>query len=388
MKKLIKVLSIVILGVMGLSLFASAGSPSYNYKREFQDTIKNLLGLKNFSQLQEYVNSIPDCYIQENDKSQQPLCTMDRIDGNDFVAHALFGNRYNSEYKNFNVINVDFEIADALESLYMNKYNSQNARKLNVKQYNDFYKIFRNTWLQEDIEHLLMKVWQKGENSFMDRYSNFEMMTGKTIFNTLYLSKELKFDNIYKYVSPEIFMTPYEQDPIFKNHINFQKLNNRRNKLHTILNEMKRGAEEKKSKNLLSEVVGHWFDSIIFPEQWGDEAEKEYYKGTKQKQMYLLLNEEGWKMFGENGLVSNDNQKHIITLNVKACRRVLNNKSDSYESKIMDKEKICSAFEKGAEKYGFYISPEKIAEQQEKELTEAINKKSNQLQKGFYNPAF
>ena len=85
---------------------------------------------------------------------------------------------------------------------------------------------------------ILIKIWQNGVSLHKyDQY--FEMMTGETIFTTLYLSKELNLNNTYKYISSEISMIPYDDDPVFKNGINLYKLNAKRNRLHTILNQMK-----------------------------------------------------------------------------------------------------------------------------------------------------
>ena len=93
-----------------------------------------------------------------------------------------------------------------------------------------------------------------------------------------------------------------------------------------------------------------WFYSLVGSESW-DDTEHEYYKGSKQKRMYKFFNEEGWNAFARVGFKSNKWERHTMTLYVKACRRVLT-KDDVY-----DVEKTCSAFENGAEKYGFYYPP-------------------------------
>ena len=357
MKQLIKVLCVVMLSIFVLSVIAKADYPSSVAKQKEVDAqIMTLLESNNLEQLKEYIDSIPDCKYLE-DKQTPEFCTFDRIDGKCYMVH-VFNKDFQWKERDFTAVSIESGIYTALKRIYSTSYH-KDSRTFDINTYRDFYNRYRATWLSERVEKILINIWQKGD--FLDKYSDFSAMSGQSIYTTLYVSRELGLPT-YKYASSEVSYDLYVPQA-------------RRGRFHTILNEMKRKSKETNSPELLKGVVGKWFDSLISSELW-DKTEQEYYKGKKQERMYRMFNEEGWDMFAEAGVTPNDWRIHSITLYVRACRRVLKN------------EKICSAFEEGAAKHGFYIPPEKIAEQQEQELNEAINRTSGKFDKGYFKPYF
>lgn len=358
MKKIIKILCIFVFSIFNFSVFAWADyALSVAKQKELDAKVLELLKSNNLEELEEYINSIPDCVYSE-DGQVPDICTFDRIDGKDFTTHALQSG-FRWEHKNFTAITPDAALYDAFKTIYSISYH-KNYRTLDIDTYRDFYNRYKGTWLNDRVEKTLVRMWQKGD--FLTKYNNsFSCMTGETIYTTIYISHMLKFSSIYKYSSPEItFATTV--------------VNAGRGRLHSILNEMKRKSNETNTNWLLNIVVSSWFDSLIASEQW-DRTEQNYYKGKKQQRMYDMFNEEGWDMFANAGLTPTDWQKHTVTLYVKACRRVIGD------------EKKCAAFEEGAAKYGFYIPPEviekEIAEETEKQLTATLERKTGYFDKGY-----
>ncbi len=347
MKQWTKILYVSIFSILIFTTSAKAGYENYLMQKEFKTKVFSLIKSNDFERLKQYLDSVPDCdYSQQ---LQSPIiCTLDRIDRKGFITHIWQRGFKKKEYDNFITVSIDASIYEALESLYLNLYGNLPA-KLNIHNYKNFYNRFRNTWLSENAEKILIGIWQKG--SFMNKYTNFDSMTGESIFTTLYLSKELELDNIFKYVSGEIAM-------------DINSFNYRNKRLYSILKEMERKSKLLNSKELLAKVLNSWFNSIITPESW-DKTEQEFYEGKKQKCMYTTLNEKGWEFFASN-FVPTDWQKHVITLNVKSCRRVLKD------------EKVCSAFEEGAKKYGFYKAPQ--TEQAKQIIEEKFNEIQDQMQ--------
>ncbi len=332
MKQLVKTLCIVIFGIICLSVIAKADNyTSYKAQQEFEKTVLDLLKSNSLEELKELTESIPNCEYLE-DGTTPPLCTLDRIDGKDFVTH-VFQRNFKWEYKDFTVVNVDVAIYEGFERLYSYLYRDF-YRTLDIKKYQSFYNRFRDTWLAERAEKAMIKIWQRGDT--MDKYTRFSCLTGERIFTTIYLSEKLSIGT-FKYVSREISM-------------DLHLYNGGSGRLRTILNEMKNQAQKLDALDLFQRVLHEWFYSIVSYEGW-DDGEQEYYKGSKQERMYKYLDREGWDVFGKVGMKSNAWERHTIKLNIYACRRVLSHKD------VYDPEKICSAFEQGAEKYGFYYPP-------------------------------
>ena len=332
MKKLIKALCVAILSILALNGVAKADqSTSYNAQQEFRAKVLDLLKLNDIKELETYINAIPDCeYIDGN--AIQDICTFDRIDDRNFVTH-VYQRSFKIERKDFTVVNIDVALYDAFESLYSYLYR-QNYRTLDIEKYKNFYNRFRGTWLEDRVEKTIIRIWQRGDT--MDKYTRFSCLTGERLFTTIYLSDKLGI-GAFKYVSDGISM-------------DLHIYNGASGRVRTILNEMKHQAKKLNALDLFQKVLHAWFYSIISYEGW-DEGEKEYYQGTKQDRMYRYLDEEGWDAFGKAGIKPNSWERHTIKLNILACRRVLSHKN------VGNPEKICSAFEKGAEKYWFYFPP-------------------------------
>ena len=332
MTKLTKVLCVAIFSIFALNVVAKADqSTSYDAQKEFKAKVLDSLKSNNLEELEEYINTIPDCEYSE-DGTVPPLCTFDRMDGKDFVVH-VYQRSFKAERKDFTVVNIDVALYEGLERLYSSLYK-ENYRTLNVDNYKNFYNRFRKTWLAERVEKTIIRIWQRGDT--MDKYTRFSCLTGERLFTTIYLSDKLGI-GAFKYVSNGISM-------------DLHIYNGGSGRVRTILNEMKYQAKKLDALDLFQKVLHEWFYSIVSYEGW-DEGEKEYYQGTKQDRMYRYLDEEGWDAFGKAGIKSNAWERHTIKLNILACRRVLSFKD------VGDPEKICSKFEKGAEKYGFYYTP-------------------------------
>ncbi|MBO7605616.1 MAG: hypothetical protein J6S61_04035 [Elusimicrobiaceae bacterium] len=353
MKQLIKIICIFIISIFVFSVIAQADySSSVKKQKELNTEVMELLKANNLDKLREYIYGIKDCGISEDGQTPE-FCTFDRIDGKDFVTHVLQGG-FRVEHKNFTIVSPDIALYEALKRYYISSYKSD-PRTFNLNNYSDFYSHYKNTWLKDITEKVIIKMWQRGD--FFDKYSNFSCMTGVNIYTTVYISHLLKFDSIFKYTSPEISF-------------NMTGPTACRGRLHTILNEMKRKADETNSHDLLKQVVSSWFNSLSTPEIW-DETEQQYYKGKKQQRMYDMFNEEGWDMFAGASLTPTAWQKHTITLYVHSCMRVIND------------VKRCSAFEQGAIKHGFYTPYEQAEEQLEDHLADEIERVSSRLDKGF-----
>lgn len=333
MKQLTKVLCVVFFSILGLSVIAKAdSSSSYKAQQEFEKQVLELLKSNNLNELKELTESIPDCDYSVDGTLPQ-LCTLDRTDGKDFVTH-VFQRSFQREYQDFTIANIDVAIYEGFEKLYSYLFKDY-YRTLDIEKYQQFYNRFRDTWLAERAEKTLIRIWQRGDS--LDKYSDFSCVTGERLFTTIYVSDKLGI-GAFKYVSSGIVMNLHIYDGA-------------NGRVNTILKEMKRQAKKLDALDLFQKVLHEWFYSIVSYEGW-DEGEKEYYKGTKQERMYKFLDEDGWDAFGKAGIKPDSWERHTIKLNILACRRVL-----SYNKEIYNPEKICSAFEKGAEKYWFYFAP-------------------------------
>ncbi len=344
MKQLMKILCIVMLSILGLSIIAKAATSKA--QREFEEKVLDLLKSNSLEELQEYIESIPDCTYLE-DGTVPPLCTLNRMDNRDFVTHTFHGSIEYDGYKDFTVVNIDAALHRGFESLYTYLYDEY-YRTLDISKYRNFYSRFRNTWLSEKVEKTMIKLWQKGD--FLDKYNYFSCVTGETLFTTIYVSYIIGLDP-FKYVGKKILMNLYTYD-------------GGNERVYKILSEMKQKAKKLDAMNLFQEVLHEWFYSIISYEEW-DKTEMGYYQGTKQERMYRFFDEVGWDAFGKVGIKSTSWERHVIKLNILSCRRVLEYKQ------VYNFDKICSAFEKGAEKYGFYYPP--YVEPSIEEKIEGIN---------------
>ncbi len=347
MRQLIKVLCVVLFGIICLSVIVKADNyTSFKAQEEFEKTVLDLLKSNSLEELRELTESIPDCQYLE-DGTTPPLCTFNRTDGKDFITH-VFQSAFRWDYKDFTVVNIDVAIQEGFDRLYSYLFRDYYTT-LDVEKYRKFYDRFRGTWLAERAEQSMIRVWQKGD--FLDKYSRFSFVNGRRLFTTIYVSDILGI-GAFKYVSRGISM-------------DLHLYNGGSGRVREILDEMKYQAQKLDALNLFQKVLHAWFYSIVSYEGW-DDTEHEYYQDTKQERMYKYLDEAGWDMFGKVGMKSNAWERHTIKLNVFACRRVFSHRD------VHDPEKICSAFEKGAEKYGFYYPPH-VEPSIEKQIEEVQN---------------
>ena len=351
MKSISKFVVVLIIGVccsvnvMGITTLSQVQS-------EFNAKVLELLENNDLEQLKEYTQSIPDC-VEPGEENETPeICTNDRTDGRNFLWHIWKKGLKRSE----NVIEIDAGIYTALGVFYRKLYKAE-PTVWNRANYYDFYKRYKNTWLQDNVELMFTQLWQRG--SIFKKWDGFSGMTGRHIYTTLYISSMLGFDSMYKYVSSEI-------------RLDKDVYGGGKNWLRSILYEMKQKSDEFKGEDLLLTIKRDWLDSILIGEF--NAEERNYYKGVKTKRMFEMLNEKGWDMFMEDGLEPSKWEKHAVTLNIRACPKV-------------HKAEVCKSFEKGAIKYGFYIPPEVIEEQLEQKLIEAVNRTSGKFDKGHFNPS-
>lgn len=352
MKNIYKIVVTFIIG-MGCAINAMSGmSYSSQAQAEFNAQVLRFLENNELAQLKEYMESIPDCE-DVTDANEAPICTNDRTDGKNFLWHIWKRGLNKKE----NVVEVDAGIYMALGVFYKKLYKTE-PEVWNRRNYYNFYKRYKDTWLQENIELIFTQLWQRG--SIFKKWEGFSGMTGQRIYTTLYISSMLGFESMYKYVSPEIKLDK-------------QVYGGGRNWLHSILYEMKQKSDELKGNDLLLTIKRDWLDSILIGEF--NAEERDYYKGVKTKKMFEMLNEKGWDMFMEGGLEPSEWEKHVVALNIRACPRV-------------HKPEVCKSYEKGAVKHGFYIPPEVIEEQLEQKLMEAVNRTSGKFDKGYFNLDF
>ena len=346
MKQLIKVVSVFIFSIFLFSVVAHADyASSFAKQKEMDELVLELLQENALDQLEQYIHSIPDCATSQEGQAVD-ICTFDNTDGQNFVTHVL-QRGFSLEHQDYNVVSPDVSLYEGLQRIYLSLYH-KNPRTLDIGNYKDFYKRYKGSWLNDRVEQILIRIWQKG--GFLGKYSNFSCLTGETIYNTLYLSYMLELDNMYKYVSSEISF-------------DLGGFTGGRGRLRTILIEMKRASDETDSDWLLKSVAASWFESLISPESW-DKTEQEFYQGKKQKRMYDMFNEEGWDMFANAGLTPTKWQQHAITLYARACNKVIKD------------EKKCSAFQNGAAKYGFYTLPVQIEDKVTQQLNDELDNKT------------
>ncbi len=349
--KYIFTLIIFVLAIGYCSKLMANPIESYWSQSNFNEKALELLKNNDLEALQEYTNSIPDCGpAYEGDKANG-ICTADRINGKSFLWHVWQKGAVR-ERAIYNLVEVDAGLYDSLNNLYRLLYHAE-PRNFNIKSYRDFYNRFKNTWLQERVELILTNLWQPG--TIYRKWDGFSAMTGKNIYTTLYVSYMLGF-GICKYIDPEIKLDKYVYG-------------GGRERLRTILNEMKQKSDETNTPELLRYIKRLWYHSIAYNES--DEAEKEYYQGKKHKKMYELLGEGGWDMFSDMlDTVTGETlrrEKHNIKVDIWSCPR------------ITGKPELCESFEQGAIKNGFYTAPveyvEPSIEEKMQEMQNQINEK-------------
>ena len=188
----------------------------------------------------------------------------------------------------------------------------------------------------------MTQLWQPGTE--LRKYDGFSAMTGKHIFTTLYVSWYSGFDSMYKYISPSIKFDK-------------QVYGGGKNRLRTILREMKQASQELNAPYLLYSAKRSWLDYLLSSENFDDE-EVAYYQGIKRKRMFEFFDEEGWGMFAEKEMPPSHWERHTVRLYILSCPR-------SYP------QELCDQFEKGAIKYGYYFPP--VPEPTPEEIVEKIN---------------
>lgn len=385
--KLNKYLLLIMLSICicpGIVMASSLGS--IRKQAAFRDKALELLKQQDLDALKDYVDSIPDCnlsynvnqeqinnqdeiasegnalqeideeesaqeFVVQNNPQSDQVCTMDRIDGKAFL-YRVWQKGVSRERFRFDLIETDAGLYDSLGNYYRFLYNAE-PRNFNIKFYRDFYNRFRDTWLQSRVELVLTNLWQPG--TIYRKWSGFSAMTGKNIYTTLYVSWLVGID-ICKYIDPEIKMDKYIYG-------------GGRDRLRTILREMKQKSEETNTPELLRYIKRLWYHSISYNES--DEAEKEYYQGKKHTKKYELLSDGGWDMFSDvlDGLTGETlrREKHNIKVDIWNCVR------------ITEKPELCESFEQGAIKNGFYTAPieyvEPSIEEKLQEMQNQINEK-------------
>ena len=372
MMKLKKCLYLAVLSICSCSCFLMASTEgSIKAQAEFKENILELLKQKDFDAIKEYIQGIPDCDLTykavediKDDTEVNPLileevranpvCTMDRINGKSFLWH-VWQKGYNKEMFRFDIIEIDGGLYDALGNYYRFLYHAE-PKDLNLKLYRNFYNRFIDTWLQERVELILTNLWQPG--TIYRKWDGFSSMTGQNIYTTLYISYMLGFESVTKYVDPEIKLD--------KNIFGGGK-----DRLRTILKEMKQKSDETNTPQLLQYIKRSWYHSIAYSES--DQKEKEYYQGKKHRKMFELLSGNGWEMFSDilDGVTGENlrREKHNIKVDIRNCLRIMQN------------AEVCDSFEKGAIKNGFYTPP---VEYVEPTMKEKMKEMQNQIQEKLF----
>ena len=354
MKNICKhIVAITILGIGFCSTFLMANPmSSYLAQDDLRSKVLDLLKNNDLDQLQEYLASIPDCNASFEGEGNVNNCTVDRTNGKSFLWH-VWQKGASRERLRYTLVELDAGLYDGLSNLYRSLYHAE-PREFNANYYRDFYNRFKNTWLKERVELIVTNLWQPG--TIYRKWDGFSAMTGKNIYTTLYVSYMLNFGNITKYVDPEIKLDKYIYG-------------GGRDRLRTILREMKQKSDETNTPELLRYIKLLWYHSISHNEN--DQAEKDYYQGKKYIRKYEMFNEEGWAMFADmfDGLSGETlrREKHNIKVDIWNCMRIINN------------AETCDAFEQGAIKYGFYTPPIEVTEpsieEQMQEIQDQINEK-------------
>lgn len=353
--KLRKYLLLMLLSILICPNIMANTQGSVIAQMDFRYRVLEFLKQKDFDGLKDYVDSVPNCDLSYNKDEEQeaeysdPVCTMDRINGKSFLWH-VWQKGYNKESYRFNIIEIDAGLYDSLANYYRFLYNAE-PRDFDLKSYRNFYNRFLDTWLQERVELILTNLWQPG--TIYRKWDGFSAMTGKNIYTTLYISYKLGM-GICKYIDDEIKLDKYVYG-------------GGRDRLRTILKEMKQKSEETNTPELFRYIQRLWYHSIAYNE--ADEAEKEYYQGKKHRKMFELLSEDGWDMFAGmlDGITGETlrREKHNISVDIRACQR------------IMQKQELCDSFEQGAIRNGFYIPPyvEPSIEEQVQEMQNQLNER-------------
>ena len=320
----------------------------------FKDKVLELLKQKDFDAIKEYIGTIPNCNLsykkneEQTTNSSDPVCTMDRINGKNFLWH-VWQKGYSRESYRFNLIEIDAGLYDSLSNYYRFLYSAE-PRDFNVELYRNFYNLFMGTWLQERVELILTNLWQPG--TIYKKWAGFSAMTGKDIYTTLYVSHELGI-GVCKYIDCEIKLDKYVYG-------------GGKNRLRTILKEMKQKSDETNTPELLRYIKRSWYHSIAYNE--ADEEEKEYYQGKKTKKKFEMLSGDGWDMFSGmfDGITGETlrREKHNIQVDIWNCLRIMQN------------QELCNSFEQGAIRNGFYTP---TVEELETVIAEQLEEMQNKL---------
>lgn len=287
-------------------------------QQEFNTRVYNLLQENQIDELEQYVQSIPDCPAQGPDGE---ICTNERTDGFNYIWHVRKRGTHTWN-KRGQIISIDNGVYDALSTWYKELYNSVPTH-LDRQHYEDFYRKYKGTWLCQKVEETMTQLWQPGRA--YDGTTWAGITYGKEFYTALYVSVLAQFDDIYKYVSPHLYFSKYRAGTSYIYLLGTFKS----------MGEISRQTD---TAWLWNAVKRRWLDSLLQPETY---EEGNYYEGGKQKLIIEFFNEFGWGLFMADGYQPTEWQRHTATLYGRSCERMTNLASHA-----------CELYREGITKYG------------------------------------
>ncbi|MBR4681853.1 MAG: hypothetical protein IKP06_00900 [Elusimicrobiaceae bacterium] len=302
-------LEVLIFGLLGFSCYAFnpdsepiGGFGLSQAQQEFNTHVYSLLQEDKLDELQQFMGQVPNCPVL-NEQGEKEVCTMDRTDGLRYILHVrkkFFANPSRPE-----IISIDRGFYDALSAWYRTLYN-QDPRKLDAEKYRHFYRRYSKTALATKVEEIMIQAWQPGQA--FDGTTWAGITYGKENYTALYVSWLTQFDDIYKHVSPRLYLYKYRAGASFVY-------------LVGVFKEMEKLSQETNTPWLWNSIKSRWLDSLLEPESYHD---SNYYEGRKQKLIIEFFNKEGWRLFMSGGYQPTKWQRHTATLYGRACERMTN----------------------------------------------------------------
>lgn len=354
MKKLLACLSLLSVILVGFSAHAaeSNAAPSGSFgmgdaQQEFNTQVYNLLQGNRLDELEQLVKEMPDCRSASEKEMPEKICTKDRMDGQKYVRHINLHKSFPSRGEE-NVVCVDCGIYEGLTGGYKAEYGEP-PFKLNAKAYRAFYDKYKYTWLAPFVEETMTQLWQSGRA--YDGMTSAGVSFGDAVYTTLYVSSLAGFDDIFKYVSPRLYIYKHRAGASYGYLLGF-------------FMDMERMSRRTNSPELWRSVKQKWLSSLLEPEVYSD---ADYYQGRKQKSIIEFFNKFGWSLFVTDGYTPTQWQRHTATLYGRACERMTNLAP-----------KACELYREGINKYGINEDLEKQQEIQQtisKEILFALQDK-------------
>lgn len=302
-------LEVLSFGLLGFSCYALNPGPEpiggfglSQAQQEFNTHVYSLLQENKLDELQQFIEQVPNCPALNTDE-ERIVCTQDRTDGRRYILHVW--------QKNFEsvlhpeVISVDRGFYDALTAWYKTLYN-QDPHKLDAEKYRNFYRRYNKTALATKVEEIMIQAWQSGRA--FDGTTWAGITYGKENYTALYVSWLAQFDDMYKHVSPRLYLYKYRAGASFVY-------------LVGVFKEMEKLSQETNTTWLWNSLKGRWLSSLLAPESYGD---SDFYEGRKQKLIIEFFNKEGWRLFMSGGYQPTQWQRHTATLYGRACDRMTN----------------------------------------------------------------